>query len=63
MRRASRPGGRGCMSRKGAVEESPGSMRKRRRVTPAERNLRDSATENRPPSEASAMEGKGETVG
>src|SRR5688500_515465 len=32
-----------------AVEESPGSTERRCRVTPGESDLRDSATENRPP--------------
>src|SRR5688500_19770725 len=31
------------------VEESPGSTERRCRVTPGESDLRDSATENRPP--------------
>src|SRR4051812_46286632 len=44
------------------VEKSPGSTATRRRATPAGSDPRDSATESRPPSEASAKEGKGERV-
>ena len=62
-RYASRPDGRERKLRKNAFEESPGSTRIRRRVTPAQGNLRESATENRPPSDALAPAGKGETVG
>jgi len=40
-------------------EESPGSMKRRCRVTPGRGNPRDSATENKPP----CTHGKGETVG
>jgi len=42
------------------AEESPGSTKIRCRVTPGEGNLRESATENRPP--GISMTGKGETV-
>jgi len=38
-------------------EESPGSSKARCRITPGERKLRDSATENKPP-----FYGKGEKV-
>ena len=41
-----RPGGRGGAC---SVEESPGSTVKRRRVTPARGDPRDSATESKPP--------------
>ena len=40
------------------AEESPGSMEIRCRVTPGEGNLRESATESKPP----RMRGKGERV-
>ncbi len=48
---ASRPDGRGCYARKGAVEESPGSTRDTAagNARPRRAILRDSATENRPP--------------
>ncbi len=42
-----RPGGRG--GGYASVEESPGSTVKRRRVTPARGDPRDSATESKPP--------------
>lgn len=45
-----------------SVEESPGSMEARWRLTAAEGDLRESATENKPPFRASAKRGKGETV-
>ena len=48
----SRPDGRSGKSRKGAGEESPGSMDERCRITSGEGNLRDSATEIIPPAEA-----------
>ena len=71
MHEASRPDGRGREFRKGAFEESPGSTRIRRRVTPAESDLRDSATENSLPgapwslnaSSGTMGAGDGETVG
>ena len=39
------------------IEESPGSVRTQCQLTTGEGDLRDSATENRPP-----YQGKGETV-
>ena len=39
------------------VEESPGSIKTRCQLTAGESDLRDSATENRPPNQ-----GKGETA-
>ena len=49
-------------ARKGELrgEESPGSTEKRCRLTAGEGNLRESATENKPPERL--REGKGETV-
>ena len=41
-----------------SCEESPDSIGQQCRVTPGQGNLRESATENRPP-----LVGKGETVG
>ncbi|CTQ53060.1 hypothetical protein LP7551_01581 [Roseibium album] len=46
---ASRPDSRCRKCRKAAGEESPGSMETRCRVTPGEGNLRESATESKPP--------------
>jgi len=45
----SRPDGRSGKGRKAAGEESPGSRDMRCRITSGEGNLRDSATENKPP--------------
>jgi len=41
-----------------SAEESPGSRKPRCRITSGEGDLRESATENKPPS----LDGKGETV-
>jgi len=51
-----RPGGRGGAC---SVEESPGSTVKRRRVTPARGDPRDSATESKPPRTRSGVRVKG----
>jgi len=52
-RRIRRPGGRGPPKlRPRRDEESPGSTATRRRVTPAGRKPRDSATESKPPCSA-----------
>lgn len=56
---AGRPRGRGFSDP--ALEESPDSRERWRRVTPARGNPRESATEIRPP--AASATGKGETVG
>ena len=58
----SRPDGRPGYARKGAGEESPGSMDERCRITSGGGNPRDSATENRPPRRVAFSRGKGETV-
>ena len=44
------------------LEESPGSTEKRCRVTPGGGDLRESATESRPPSAGFGRGGKGERV-
>ncbi len=44
------------------VEESPGSMGIRCRITSGGGDPRDSATENKPPDVSSGADGKGETV-
>lgn len=50
--------------RKVASEESPGSMETRCRVTPGEGDLRESATESKPPViPCGVFAGKGERVG
>ena len=47
------------MAHKAMLEESPGSMETRRRITSARRKPRESATESRPPRTCSGVRGKG----
>jgi len=55
------PDGRTVAALLEGVEESPGSTVIWRRITTAEGDLRDSATESKPPAASAA--GKGERVG
>ena len=59
---ASWPDGRCGKGRKAAVEESPGSMETRCRVTPGGGDPRESATESKPPPRPPGPGGKGERV-
>jgi hypothetical protein len=56
----SRPDGRSASVAYQGGEESPGSMEARCRIISGGGDPRDSATESKPPSYATALEGKGE---
>lgn len=59
----SRPGGRGSHHREAVrVEESPDSVERRWWLTATHGDVRDSATENKPPAAFNEGAGKGETV-